>query len=284
MEVAAPPGFPAAPALLGPALLAQVRIGFVPLGWLDVLDIVLVAYLIYRVYLFIRGTVAVQVALVVLAIYLFDVVVRAAGLVTLGALFDAISDVFVIAIVVLFAPEIRRFLFLLGRNPLVRRFVTPAAPRARITAEVAAAIAEMSENRVGSLIAFARSTSLRSYIESGTRIHADVERDLLASIFFPNSPLHDGGVVIQGQKIEAARCIFPVSEARTLDPHLGLRHRAAIGLTERTDAFVIITSEETGRISVAENGRLDYGLSIAEVEARLAAAFAPDAARPRAED
>ena len=99
-------------------------------------------------------------------------------------------------------------------------------------------------------------------------LFADVERELLTSIFFPNSPLHDGGVIIQGQKIEAARCIFPVSEARRLDPHLGLRHRAAIGLTERTDAFVIVTSEETGAVSVAENGKLDYGLSIGEVEAR----------------
>jgi diadenylate cyclase len=261
--------------------VVAIRIGFVPLDWLDVLDIGLVAYLLYRVYLFVRGTIAVQVAGVLMAIYLLDVVVRAAGLVTLGTLFGGISNVFAVAVIVLFAPEIRRFLFLLGRNPLVRRLVTPNAPRARITAEVVAAVAEMSENRVGSLIAFARSTTLRSYVESGTRIHADVERDLLTSIFFPNSPLHDGGVIIQGQKIEAARCIFPVSEARTLDAHLGLRHRAAIGLTERTDAFVIVTSEETGRISVVENGRLDYGLSIGEVESRLNAAFAPAPTVPR---
>ena len=155
-------------------------------------------------------------------------------------------------------------------------------PLAAYHALIATAIAEMSENRIGSLIAFARSTGLRNYIESGTRIQADVERDLLTSIFFPNSPLHDGGVIIQGQKIEAARCIFPVSEARKLDPHLGLRHRAAIGLSERTDAFVIVTSEETGAISIAENGQLDYNLSIGEVEARLNAAFAPD--RPAASE
>jgi len=258
------------------AVLIAIRIGFVPLDWLDVLDIAIVAFLLYQVYRLIRGTIAVQIALGLLAIYLMDVLVRAAGLTTLRALFGAFSEVFVIALVILFAPEIRRLLFLLGRNPLVRRFVSDS-PRARITAEVVAAISEMSENRVGSLIAFARSTGLRNYIESGTRIHADVERDLLTSIFFPNSPLHDGGVIIQGQKIEAARCIFPVSEGRRLDPHLGLRHRAAIGLTERTDAFVIVTSEETGRISIAENGRLDYGLSLAEVEARLNAAFAPGA-------
>ena len=146
----------------------------------------------------------------------------------------------------------------------------------KITDEVMGAIQEMSRDRMGSLIAFARSTGLRNYIESGTQISAEVERDLLTSIFFPNSPLHDGAVIVQGQKVEAARCILPVSDARGLDPHLGLRHRAAVGLTERTDAFVIVTSEETGKISVAENGRLDVGLSLDEVEARLLDAFSPD--------
>ena len=255
--------------------LFAIRIGFVDLGWLDLLDIAIVAFLVYQVYRLIRGTLAVQVALVLLALYGLDVIVRFAGLNTLQALFGAVSEVFVISVIILFAPEIRRLLFLLGSNPLVRRLVR-TSPRAHITSEVTGAIAEMSEHRIGSLIAFARSTGLRSYIESGTRIHADVERDLLTSIFFPNSPLHDGGVIIQGQKIEAARCIFPVSEERRILGHLGLRHRAAIGLTERTDAFVIVTSEETGAISVAERGQLDYNLSIGDVEARLNAAFAPD--------
>ena len=273
----------AGPLLVGPlgVVLAAplgVQIGFIPLDLLDVLDIAIVAFLVYQVYRLIQGTLAVQVALVLLGLYALDVVVQFLGLTTLRVLFGAVSEVFVLAVIILFAPEIRRLLFLLGNNPIVRRFVaTP--PRARITAEVVTAVAEMSENRIGSLIAFARSTGLRNYIESGTKIQADVERDLLTSIFFPNSPLHDGGVIVQGQKIEAARCIFPVSEARRLDPHLGLRHRAAIGLTERTDAFVIVTSEETGAISVAENGKLDYGLTVAEVEARLNAAFAPDAGR-----
>ncbi|NNF59236.1 MAG: TIGR00159 family protein [Rhodothermaceae bacterium] len=259
--------------------LLAIDFGFLPVGWLDVLDVVIVAFLVYQVYRLIRGTLAVQLALVLLALYGLNVLIQVFGLATLTALFSAVSEVFVLAIIILFAPEIRRLLFMLGNNPLVRRFVT-TSPRARITGEVATAIAEMSENRIGSLIAFARSTGLRNYIESGTRIHADVERDLLTSIFFPNSPLHDGGVIIQGQKIEAARCIFPVSEARKLDPHLGLRHRAAIGLSERTDAFVIVTSEETGAISIAENGQLDYNLSIGEVEARLNAAFAPDRPAP----
>ena len=253
----------------------QPRIGFVPFGWLDALDVAITAVIVYQGYRLIRGTIAVQVAVALLGLYAVNEVVRAAGLTTLTTLFGAVGDVFVLAVLILFAPEIRQALFLLGRNPIVRRLVTQP-PRQKITDEVIGAIQEMSRDRVGSLIAFARSTGLRNYIESGTQIHADVERDLLTSVFFPNSPLHDGAVIIQGQKVEAARCILPVSDARSLDPHLGLRHRAAVGLTERTDAFVIVTSEETGKISVAENGRLDVGLSLREVESRLLDAFSPD--------
>jgi len=258
------------------ALLQEgLRIGFVPFRWLDVVDIAVTAFLVYQGYRLIRGTIAVQVAVALLGLYAVNEVVRAAGLTTLSTLFGAVGDVFVLAVLILFAPEIRQALFLLGRNPIVRRLVTQP-PRQKITDEVIGALQEMSRDRVGSLIAFARSTGLRNYIESGTQLAADVERDLLTSIFFPNSPLHDGAVIIQGQKVEAARCILPVSDARGLDPHLGLRHRAAVGLTERTDAFVIVTSEETGRISVAENGRLDVGLSLEEVEARLLDAFSPE--------
>ena len=258
------------------ALLLQegFHIGFVPVRWLDLVDIGVTAFLVYQVYRLIRGTIAVQVAVALLGLYALGEVVRAVGLTTLTTLFGAVGDVFVLAVLILFAPEIRQALFLLGRNPIVRRLVT-TPPRQKITDEVVGALREMSRDRVGSLIAFARSTGLRNYIESGTQIHAEVERDLLTSIFFPNSPLHDGAVIVQGQKIEAARCILPVSDARGLDPHLGLRHRAAVGLTERTDAFVVVTSEETGKISVAENGRLDVDLSLDEVEARFTAAFSP---------
>ncbi len=254
---------------------ALFEIGFLPVRWLDVIDVALTAILVYQGYRLIRGTIAVQVAVALLGLYVISAIVRIAGLTTLTTLFGAVSDVFVLAVLILFAPEIRQGLYLIGRNPIVRRLVaTP--PRQRITAEVLEAINEMSRDRVGSLIAFSRSTGLRNYVETGTQIHADVERDLLTSIFYPNSPLHDGAVIIQGQKIEAARCILPVSEARDLDPHLGLRHRAAVGLSERTDAFIVVTSEETGGISVAENGRLDVRITSAELERRFTAAFSPE--------
>ncbi|OZC01515.1 diadenylate cyclase CdaA [Rubricoccus marinus] len=259
-------------------VLGIIDIWFLPVGWRDIIDVAVVTLLVYQVYRLIRGTIAVQIAFALLGLYILNVAVSALGLTTLRTLFGVVGDVFVLALIIVFAPEIRQALFLVGRNPIVRRFVA-TAPRQKITAEIVAALDEMSRTRMGSLIAFARSTGLRNYIESGTRIQADVERDLLVSIFWHNSPLHDGAVIVQGQKIEAARCILPVSDARELDPHLGLRHRAAIGLSERTDAFVIVTSEETGRISVAEGGKLDVGLSLGEVEARLNAAFSPDRGR-----
>lgn len=251
-----------------------IRIGFVEFGWIDALDVLITAIIVYQVYRLVRGTNAVQILLAILGLVILYQIVRAAQLRTLQTLFEAVGANIVLAVLILFAPEIRQALYQLGRNPIIRSLVAPP-PRQKITEEVVAALREMSRDRIGSLTAFARSTGLRNYIESGTQIHADVERDLLTSIFFPNSPLHDGAVIIQGQKIEAARCILPVSDARGLDPHLGLRHRAAVGLTERTDAFVVVTSEETGKMSVAENGRLDVDLTIEEVRARLNAAFSP---------
>ncbi len=256
------------------ALLAPLglTIGFVPVEWKDVVDVLIVAFLIYQLYKFIRGTIGVQIVLGLAVLYLLDVVVLLFGMTALGALFSAFSEVFVLALIILFQPEIRRLVFLMGRNPFVRRLVRTSA-RERVVEEVAVAVEEMSEHRIGSLTAFGRSTGLRNFSESGTRLNADVERDLMTSIFFPNSPLHDGAVIIEDNRIEAARCILPVSDSPRLEPHLGLRHRAAVGLTERTDAFVVITSEETGRISVAEHGRIETDLSTEALRRRLTEAL-----------
>ena len=257
-----------------------MNIGFVPFEWKDALDILLVTGLIYLIYQFIRGTIASQIALVLVGIFAFDAVVTALDLTTLQALFGAVSEVFVVAVIILFAPEIRRALFLLGRtSPLARRFgFSGAAQREAIDKEIVAAVMAMSRERVGALIVLSRATGLRNYVESGTPIGSQVEQDLLRSIFYPNSPLHDGAVIIQGTRIEAARCILPVSEARRLDPNFGLRHRAALGVTERSDAFVIVTSEETGRISVAENGSLASGLTVDQLAERLRDAFSDGSA------
>ncbi|QXD16507.1 diadenylate cyclase CdaA [Rhodocaloribacter litoris] len=249
----------------------------IPIRLVDLLEIGLVAYLLYKLYLLMRGTIAVQIFFGILALYLIQVLVTAANMTILRALFNSISDVFVLALIILFQPEIRRVLLLLGQNPLIRRFVRSPAQEAMI-GEVVAAVAEMSKRRIGALIAFERTTGLRNYIETGAELQAKVTKDLLITLFFNQNPLHDGAVIIRSQRIEAARCILPVSTSMSLSPHLGLRHRAAVGLTEQTDAFVVVVSEETGHISVARNGELIQNITVNELRSYLTEALSPQSA------
>ena len=227
--------------------LIQIRV-------VDVLEVAIFAYLLYKLYQLMRGTIAVQIFLGLMALYFVQVVVSWADMTIFEALFGSISQVFVLAVIILFQPEIRRLLLLLGQNPLVRRFVASSPAQDAAVMEVVEAAGEMSRTRTGALIVFERATGLRSYIETGTTLHARVSRDLIIAIFYGKNPLHDGAVIIQDRFVEAARCILPVSSTMSLSPHLGLRHRAAVGLTEQTDAFVVIVSEETGNISVSRGG------------------------------
>lgn len=244
----------------------------IPIRVVDLLEIGIMAYILYKLYQFMRGTIAVQIFLGLMALYAVQVVVTAVDMTMLPALFSLIGEVAVLAIIILFQPEIRRVLLLLGRNPLVRRFVTTSGRQENIS-EVVASVAEMSKDRIGALIAFERSSGLRNYIETGTPIQSLVSRDLLITIFYGQNPLHDGAVIIANRRIEAARCILPVSTSMRLSPHLGLRHRAAVGLTEQTDAFVVIVSEETGNISVSVDGELITNLTVNELRTHLRDAF-----------
>ena len=245
----------------------------IPIRIVDILEIIVVSYLLYNLYQFMRGTIAVQIFLGLMALYAVQVIVTAIDMTMLPALFSSIGEVAVLAVIILFQPEIRRVLLLLGQqNPLVRRFVSSSAHEDMV-AEVSAAVAEMSKARIGALIAFERSSGLRSYIETGTLIQATVTRDLLITIFYGQNPLHDGAVVITNRRVEAARCILPVSTSMRLSQHLGLRHRAAVGLTEQTDAFVIVVSEETGNVSVSVAGELTSNLTVNELRDHLRNAF-----------
>lgn len=234
----------------------------------DAIEITLVAYLLYRLYVLMRGTIAVQLFFGLLALTLIQLIVSTVDMTIFGVLFDELNRVFVLAMIILFQPEIRRLLLLLGQNPLVRRFVSPGAQEAMFD-EVVAAVSEMSRARIGALLVFERSSGLRNYIETGAELHAKVTRDLLVTIFYSQNPLHDGATIIRNRRIEAARCILPVSTSMKLSPHLGLRHRAAVGLTEQTDAFVIVVSEETGNISIARSGELVSNLTVAELRRHL---------------
>ncbi len=250
----------------------QIVDWIIPIRVVDLLEITVVSYLLYKLYQFMRGTIAVQIFLGLMALYAVQVIVTAVDMTMLPALFSTLGEVAALAIIILFQPEIRRVLLLLGQNPLVRRFVASSAHDDMLS-EVSAAVAEMSKDRIGALIAFERSSGLRNYIETGTLIQAGVTRDLLITIFYGQNPLHDGAVIISNRRIEAARCILPVSTSMKLSPHLGLRHRAAVGLSEQTDAFVVVVSEETGSISVSVDGELISNLTVNELRTHLRDAF-----------
>lgn len=221
----------------------------------DVVEVVLVAYLLYTLYRWMRGTIGVQLFAGVMAILAAQALVTALDMTILQAIFGAFSEVFVLALVVLFQPELRRLLLLLGQTPFVRRFVTPAATGTQAIEEIVEAADALSRESTGALIVVERRGGLRQYVETGTRLDARLHRDLLVSLFYGENPLHDGAVLVRGDVVEAARCILPVTQ-QELPPHLGLRHRAAVGISEQSDALAIVVSEETGAISFAEAGEL----------------------------
>ncbi|MEZ4702397.1 MAG: diadenylate cyclase CdaA [Rhodothermales bacterium] len=247
---------------------------FIPIRIVDLIEIGIVAFILYKLYVLMRGTIAVQIFLGIVALSVVQLIVSWADMTMLRTLFRSINEVFALAVIILFQPEIRRVLFLLGKNnPLAQRFVVSQSQESVIS-DVISAISEMSKQRIGALIVFERQTGLRNYIETGTPLQATISRDLLIAIFYEKNPLHDGALIIRNQRIEAARCILPVSNSNRLSPLLGLRHRAAVGVTEQTDAFVVVVSEETGHISISKNGELISRLTAEELRSYLTDALA----------
>lgn len=236
------------------------KIGFLPFTFLDLVDIMLVSVIIYKLYKIIKGTIAAQIFIGLVIILFLSFVAEAASLRALGRLLSLVTDIWVIAFIVLFQPEIRRLLVILGKTSLFNMFVkNPDNSEADIIAEAAF---ELAQHQHGALMVYLKSTGLKSVIESGEVLNAKLNKNLLRSIFFPRSPLHDGAVIINNDHVEAARCTLPLTELTSFDGRdLGMRHRAGIGITENADVISIIVSEETGSISVAENGNLISGLS-----------------------
>jgi diadenylate cyclase len=248
---------------------------FVPIRLSDVIEIAIVSFILYQLYRIMRGTIGMQILLGLLALVILDNIVTAMNMRVLEALFSTVGEVFVLAIIVLFQPEIRRALALVfGQVPLLGRLLS-SPEQGRVVDDVVRAVSDLSRERMGALIAFEQTSGLRAFIETGTTMHSQVSVELLISIFNPKSPLHDGAVVIRAGQIAAARCVLPVSGTKRLSAHLGLRHRAAVGLSEQTDALVVVVSEERGSISVAEGGVLTANVSEADLRQRLITAFAP---------
>ncbi|WP_400193133.1 diadenylate cyclase CdaA [Hymenobacter sp. B81] len=251
-----------------------VSIGFLRIGWIDVVDVVLVTALFYQIYKLLTGSVALRIFLGFLSVYLVYLVVKAAGMELLTTILGQFMSVGVLAGIILFQQEIRRFLLNIGKATAFERMRMfswrrePVQQRMSITPFVEAA-KSLSAKNTGALIAFQQASDLKFYAESGDLLDASVSKRLLLSIFNKTSPLHDGAVIIAQGRIKAARCILPVSENPDVPAALGLRHRAAIGLSEATDAVVLVVSEETGQISLVQGGEVYRNLSGADLRARL---------------
>jgi len=235
------------------------KIGFLTVTFLDLIDIAVVTYVIYKLYNFIRGTIAQQIFLGLILVLSLSFVAQAANFRALGWLLKLITDSWVIAFIVLFQPEIRRVLVVVGRYPIIKKFVKMEDNVANILSDAAF---EMAQHQHGALIVLVKTTGLRGIAETGILLNAKVNKLLLRSIFYPRSPLHDGAVIIRNDIIEAAKCTLPLTSNLVVDGQiLGMRHRAGVGISEQADVICIIVSEETGTISVAENGKIQRGLS-----------------------
>ena len=237
-------------------------------GWSDILDIAIVAVLIYALLLLIRGTRAAQMAIGGGFFIVLFVVARALELETVDWLVRNLAGYIVVAIIVLFQHDIRRALAHLGRASFFRRFERAASKESTIE-EVVEAAASLASRRIGALIVIERQIGLRNYIEGGIPVDAVVTLDLLAAIFNPGSPLHDGAVIIQGDRLAAAACFLPLSVNPHIDHDLGTRHRSALGLTEENDSVSVVVSEETGAIALVTDGEIERRLSIDALRARL---------------
>lgn len=236
------------------------KLGFLEIGWTDILDIVVVTFIFYRLYLVMRGTIAIQIFLGLIVVVAGSFVAASLELKAMSWILRTLADVWVVAFIILFQPELRRLLVILGRGRLMANLMRRSMDET--IESIAEACEEMAQRQIGALIVIPRRTGIRMIIESGIPLGAVVSKQLLLSVFNPKAPLHDGAVVIKDRIVEAARCTLPLSNQLRIEGFImGMRHRSAVGITEQTDALAIVVSEETGTISVAEDGRLQRELS-----------------------
>lgn len=259
-------------------MIFAFSIGFLKVTWVDIIDILLVSALLYHVYKLMKGSVAVNIFLGVLAIYFTYLIVQAAQMELLSLILGQFMGVGVLATIILFQPEIRKFLLLVGRTTDFNkdsfisnffRWKRKEQERAYNITPVVEAVRALGATCTGALIVFSRDTPLKFYAESGDIIDAEVSKRLLLSIFDKHSPLHDGAVIMHKGRIKAARCVLPVTEKDDIPAQFGLRHRAAIGMSDTTDTLILVVSEETGQISIAQNGKLIHNLSPLEIRQKI---------------
>jgi diadenylate cyclase len=243
------------------------RMRFLQPSLSDVIDIAVVTFIIYELFTLVSGTRALQMMMGFVVLVIAAYAAQALQLEALNEIFQAGQLVWVIAILIVFQPELRTALARIGRTPVLKFFVK--VEESPVVGEVAKAASQLSKDKRGAIIAIQREVGLMEYVESGKRLQAEVSAELLATIFAPYTPLHDGAVIIEGNNIVAAACILPLTQFPVYDATIGTRHRAAIGLSEETDAVVVVVSEETGNISLAVGGRLEKNLSAEQLTGRL---------------
>jgi len=227
------------------------------LRWQDGVDIILVAIIIYQVVLVLRGTQAIQVLAGLFLLFLAYLIARQMEFFTLEWLLDIIVKSFVLIVIILFQADIRRVLSRMGKKAL-----TPGGLHAPLTVEeVCDAADTMASRRIGALIVMERYIGLTDFIETAIKLDALVSKELLVTLFWPHNPTHDGAVILQGDRAVAAGCLMPLSRNPSLDPTLGTRHRAAVGITEQSDSLALVVSETSGQISLAQGGKLRRDLT-----------------------
>lgn len=249
---------------------------FIDISWIDVIDVLMVGLLIYWLIRVVRGTSAVNIFLGILLLYVIWIASRALGMKLLSFILGQVLGVGVVALLVIFQPEIRRFLLRISSSTsqaaykglfskLFRQTARSGGMRPAELEELTAACSQMADTKTGALIALRHNSGLGEIIDTGDEIDARISRRLIENIFFKNSPLHDGAMILSENRILAARCTLPITQRQDIPAHYGMRHRAAIGLSEACDASVIVVSEETGHISFVQEGQIKTLGSITEL-------------------
>lgn len=246
-----------------------------------VIDISIVWLLVYTILKNVKSNVKLSLLFKgILFIVIIKVLADLLGLVTVSLLLEYVIEWGPLALIIIFQPEIRNILEQIGKTQLLGRHkVLSVDERERLVYEIIGAVDNMRKSKIGALIVIERDVSLIEYINKATNLYAEISSELIVSLFFPNNPLHDGGVIIQGDKISCAGAVFPTSNSLKINKRLGTRHRAALGISEETDAIAIIVSEETGRISIAIKGELFYNLTVDDARILLI-----DELRPKQDD
>lgn len=249
------------------------KIGFVTIRLVDIVDISVVTFLFYKLYELLRGSIAIRILTALLSVFLLWKLVDLLDMVLLRSILDQFLGVGAIALIIIFAAEIRRFLIILGKNTIIARaweqiFTSTETSEIHFN-ELVDAIEEINEERLGALIVITGKNHLDAIKETGDRIGAKVSERLLHSIFLKESPLHDGAVIIDQDEISAARCVLPLSTRSDIPPELGLRHRSALGISESSDCLVVIVSEERNEISIVREGNLQRNVDLITLESAL---------------